>query len=83
MSCLNPAEAALASLVHDLRQPLGNIEMSVWCLRTLAESADPRIREQIAIIERQIERAEEMLAVAAADLSHERTRRGEALAMTR
>jgi len=78
MAFPNSTEAALANLIHDLRQPLGNIETSVWCLSSMIDSPDPRIREQIALIERQAEAAGRMLAAAAAELSRARVQRAEA-----
>ncbi len=80
MTFANSSEAALANLIHDLRQPLGNIESSVWCLTALELSADPRIREQVGIIERQVEEAERLLTAAAAELTRARVQRAEAAA---
>jgi len=80
MTFANASEAALANLIHDLRQPLGNIGSSVWCLTTLQAAVDPRIREQIGIIERQVEEAERLLTAAAAELSRARVQRAEAAA---
>ena len=76
MPFLNASETALANLIHDLRQPLGNIETSMWCLSSLT-AADSRVREQLALIERQVEAAERMLAAAAAELSRSRIQRAE------
>ena len=72
------SEAALAALIHDLRQPLGNIESSVWCLSSAA--ADPKIREHLRLIERQVEAAEALLNSAAAALARARVQRAEAAA---
>ena len=86
MNFPNASEAALANLIHDLRQPLGNIETSMWCLSSLMGSADPKVREHVAIIERQVEAAEMLLASAAAELNRARVQRAEAainLEMTR
>ena len=80
MNFPNASEAALANLIHDLRQPLGNIETSMWCLSSLTALADPRVREQVAIIERQVEAAELLLAAAAAELNRARVQRAEAAA---
>jgi signal transduction histidine kinase len=73
----NASEAALANLIHDLRQPLSNIETSTWCLSSLCP-ADPKLREQVAIIERQVEAAELLLASAAAELNRARVQRAAA-----
>ena len=80
MNFPNASEAALANLIHDLRQPLGNIETSMWCLSSLTASADLKVREQVAIIERQVEAAELLLAAAAAELNRSRVQRAEAAA---
>lgn len=71
-------ESLLTALIHDLRQPLGNIECSVWCLKSLAASADPRIREQIGLIERQVEEASRLLSRAAAEIGSARLHRAAA-----
>ena len=80
MAFLNASETALANLIHDLRQPLGNIETSMWCLSSLTAAADARVRDQLALIERQVEAAERMLAAAAAELSRSRIQRAEVAA---
>ena len=74
------SEAALAALIHDLRQPLGNIESSVWFLSSLATASDPKIREHLRLIERQVEAAESLLNSAAAALARARVQRAEAAA---
>ena len=78
MAFLNASEAALANLIHDLRQPLGNIETSMWCLSSLTGRTDPRVCDQVAIIERQLAAAERMLTSAAAELNRMRVQRAEA-----
>lgn len=80
MAFLTASETTLANLIHDLRQPLGNIENSTWCMSSLTSVADPRLREQIALIERQVQAAENLLNVAAAELSRTRVQRAEAAA---
>jgi hypothetical protein len=50
----------------------------VWCLTSPAAPADPRLREQISLIERQVEEAERLLSAAAAELSRARTQRAAA-----
>ncbi len=47
----------LASLVHDLRQPLSNIALSASYIDLLVEPHQTRIREQIGMIQQQVERA--------------------------
>lgn len=78
MAFPNAAETALANLIHDLRQPLGNIQTSAWCLSSLTGSAEARVREQVALIERQVEVAESLLTAATAELSRLRVQRAEA-----
>lgn len=60
------SEQLLKNLVHDLRQPLGNIETSIYLL---LRTANPQTREQIRIIEHQVERASALLSEAAAELN--------------
>ena len=55
-------------LIHDLRQPLGNIENSTYYLNLLLASASPQVREQLLAIEHQIEQAASLLSEAAAEL---------------
>jgi signal transduction histidine kinase len=69
-------ETLLINLIHDLRQPLGNIEGTTYCLSSLVES-DVRIRDQVRLIERQVERAEQLLAAASAELARVRVQRRE------
>jgi signal transduction histidine kinase len=57
-------ETLLANLIHDLRQPLGNIESSAYYLARL--STDVRVQDQVKMIERQVEQAVQMLTAAAA-----------------
>jgi signal transduction histidine kinase len=59
-------EQLLKNLVHDLRQPLGTIETSVYLL---LRTADPEARAQIRAIEHQVERAAALLTEAAAELN--------------
>ncbi len=54
----------LASLVHDVRQPLSTIENSAYCLKLLMRDAPEPVREQIGIILRQVDRADDCLRVA-------------------
>ena len=70
-------EMLLINLIHDLRQPLGNIEGTTYCLTSLLQSADARIRDQVRLIERQVERAEQILAAASAELARSGVQRRE------
>jgi len=59
----------LKNLVHDLRQPLGTIETSAYYLGLLLHIAPPQAREQIRIIEQQVDRAARLLTEAVAELN--------------
>jgi hypothetical protein len=74
----SPAETILIDLVHDLRQHLGNIETSVYCLGLLGDSAPPRAHAYLRTIEQQVARAESRLSQAGAELNRLRAQRAEA-----
>jgi K+-sensing histidine kinase KdpD len=61
------ADSLISNLVHDLRQPLSNIECSVSYLRILLQMSH-KAGEHLDLIETQVEEAERMLAGAAACL---------------
>jgi signal transduction histidine kinase len=63
----------LKDLVHDLRQPLGTLETSAYYLSLHLENGDPHVREQIAIIQHQVERAAALLNEAVAEWSRLQT----------
>ena len=63
----------LKNLVHDLRQPLGNIETSAYYLGILLRNEDSQAREQIRTIEQQVDRAAAMLKDAVAELNRVRS----------
>ena len=63
----------LKNLVHDLRQPLGNIETSAYYLGILLREEDSQAREQIRTIEQQVDRAAAMLTQAVAELNRVRS----------
>lgn len=63
------SEQLLKNLVHDLRQPLGTIETSVYYLGLILRSADPLAQEQIRTIEHQVERAAALLNAAVAEMN--------------
>ena len=65
---ISPSEAILTDLIHDLSQPLGNIETSAYCLNLITDPAEVRVHEHLRAIEQQVARAAEMLAAAAAEL---------------
>jgi signal transduction histidine kinase len=65
---LSPSEAILAELMHDLRQPLGNIEISAYCLDLITDPAQERAHEHLRTIQRQVARAADLLTQASAEL---------------
>ena len=76
-SKVSPAENILIDLVHDLRQYLGNIETSVYCLGLINDSANTRASGYLRTIERQVAGAEGRLSEAGAELSRLRAQRAE------
>jgi signal transduction histidine kinase len=64
----NTQEEFLARLLHDLRQPLGNIGLSTFYLNLLLGQSGEKVQGQIQIIEQQVDRASGILAEAAAEL---------------
>ena len=77
-SKIPPAEIILIDLVHDLRQHLGNIETSAYCLGLLCDSAQTRTHGYLRTIEQQVARAESLLSEAGAAVSRLRAQRVEA-----
>jgi hypothetical protein len=85
-SNISPAEAILIDLVHDLRQHLGNIETSAYCLGLLSDPAQPRTHDYLRTIEQQVARAERRLSEAGAEVTRLRAQRagaGEILPLTK
>lgn len=78
LSKISPTETILIDLVHDLRQHLGNIETSAYCLGLLSDSAQPRTHGYLRTIEQQVARADSLLSEAGAAVSRLRAQRGEA-----
>jgi signal transduction histidine kinase len=68
------SEELVASLAHDLRQPLGTIETSAYCLNLLLGQEHNAAREQLRIIERQVSRAVRILNEAVGETRHHRDR---------
>jgi len=68
-------EGILANLVHDLRQPLGNIETSVFYLDLLLNHPQGHVREQLRAIEHQVAHAARRLSEAAEELRRLRAQR--------
>jgi len=56
----------LASLIHDLRQPLNTIENSASYLRLLLGERGNAVEDQLRLIERQVDAAAHMLVEASA-----------------
>jgi signal transduction histidine kinase len=71
-------EDLLAALVHDLRQPLGNIETSVYLLNMVTPPGDARLHAQLHVIESQLGDAARMLTEASAALRRMRAQRVDA-----
>src|SRR5260370_25427492 len=69
LSKFSPAENSVIDLVHDLRQYLGNIETSVYCLGLISDSANTRASGYLRTIERQVACAEGRLSAAGAELN--------------
>ena len=61
-------EKVLADLIHDLRQPLSNIETSAYCLDLITDPAQERAHEHLRTIQRQVARAADLLTQASAEL---------------
>jgi signal transduction histidine kinase len=68
LSETSTSEAILHDLVHDLRQPLGNIETSAYCLNLLTDPEHVRAHEHLRAIEQQVARAAALLTQAVAEL---------------
>ena len=63
-------EDLVARLAHDLRQPLGTIETSVFCINLLLGKGHIAVEEQLRIIERQVADAVRILNEAVAETRH-------------
>ena len=79
-SNLSGIEDLVVNLIHDLRQPLSNLEGCSYYLTSLTQSGDARIQELAQVIERQVENAEQLLAAASLELSRTRGQRQETAA---
>ena len=76
-SNVSPEAVILIELVHDLRQCLGNIETSVYCLNLIADPKQPRLQSYLCTIEQQVARAESRLADASEAMGHLRAQPAE------
>jgi len=61
-------ETLLQNVVHDLRQPLGNIETSAYLLNRIFRNTHGPEYQHLSTIERQIDVATRILDAAAAEL---------------
>ena len=68
----NDLRELLRNLIHDLRQPLSNIENGVFYLNLRLGSSNPEVREPLRLIEHQVELAATILAHAAAEVTPRR-----------
>jgi signal transduction histidine kinase len=68
-------QQVLVDLIHDLSQPLGNIETSAYCLERALDTASPRAQEHLRLIRHQVEQARVMLVAATAELARARASR--------
>jgi len=66
-------EKVLADLIHDLRQPLSNIETSAYCLDLSIDPQNVRAQKYLHLIQQQVEQAVSMLSAASAELTHPRS----------
>jgi signal transduction histidine kinase len=73
-SAASDPEELVARLAHDLRQPLGTIESSAYCMNLLLGQEHTAAREQLRIIERQVGHAVRILNQAVAETRHRRAR---------
>jgi len=71
-------EELLANLVHDLRQPLGNIEASVYLLNMVTPLSETGTHAQLRAIERQTNNAARILTEVSDALARLRLQRVEA-----
>ena len=74
-SSKNNEEEILRTLVHDLRQPLGTVETSIFCLDLMLEHPSGRVREQLCAMERQVAEATQLLEGAVEKLRSLRAQR--------
>jgi hypothetical protein len=72
------SDEILHSLIHDLRQPLGNLETSIFYLDLVLDHPNGRVGEQMRIMERQLAQTVQLLHRAAAELIELRAQREEA-----
>jgi signal transduction histidine kinase len=69
------SEDILYGLVHDLRQPLGTLESSLFFLDLVLDHESDRVREQMRVMERQVAQAALLLHRASEELRALRAQR--------
>jgi signal transduction histidine kinase len=69
------SEEFIARLAHDLRQPLGTIETSAYCMNLLLGQEHTAAREQLRLIERQVGHAVRILNEAVEETRHRHDQR--------
>jgi signal transduction histidine kinase len=77
------SEELLINLVHDLRQPLANLEASAYVLRKWLPDLPAPAVEHIRTIERQVAQAVLLLNDATSDLRRLRSQSAEGLELTK
>lgn len=75
MRTLTSSDEILNSLVHDLRQPLGNLETSLFYLDLVLTHPSARVQEQMRTMERQVAQATQLVHRACEELRALRTHR--------
>ena len=68
MSPASFSEEILTSLIHDLRQPLGNLETCLFYLHMVLDGSSGRVRQQLEAMERQVTEAAQLLQHAGEEL---------------
>ena len=68
-------EKILVDLIHDLRQPLGNLEITAWCLDRAVDPHNTRVQEHIVRMQQQLQQAENLLAAVAGEVEQRRRER--------
>jgi len=72
----------LRNVVHDLRTPLGNIEICAYLLQRKLGAMDEEVREYIEAIQRQVAAADQILQDATNATQGNRTQTAEAVSFS-
>ena len=75
MRTVTSSEQIVHDLIHDLRQPLGNVETGIFYLELVLEQPSNRVSEQMQIMARQLAQAAQLLHRASEELRALRTQR--------